>query len=134
MLGMDHILRADGGERGKSCSNESNKDAAYSGSFQHASVSTYKPIQGFSHTVGERHFVGFFVVAQDRCAVTVIDATVARGRDLEGPRRQKFELPAGGRAEIKADHGKALGIGCSAGATEITVVALEPNVPASASR
>lgn len=101
----------------------------------HASVSTYKPIQGFSHTVGERHFVGYFVVAQDRCAVTVVDATVvARGRDLEGPRRQKFELPAGGRTEIKADHGKALGIGCSAGAMEITVVALEPNIPNSASR
>ena len=101
----------------------------------HASVSTYKPIQGFSHTIGERHFVGYFVVAQDRCAVTVVDATVvAAGHDLEGPRRQKFELPAGGRTEIKADHGKALGIGCSAGATEITVVALEPNIPNSASR
>ena len=101
---------------------------------EHASVSTYKPIQGFSHTVGERHFVGYFVVAQDRCAVTVIDATVARDRDLDGPRRQKFELPAGGRTEIKADHGKALGIGCSAGAGEITIVALEPNIPNSASR
>ena len=101
---------------------------------QHASVSTYKPIQGFSHKIGERHFVGYFVVAQDCCAVTVIDATVARDGNSEGPRRQKFELPSGGRTEIKADHGKALGIGCSAGATKITVVALEPNIPESASR
>ncbi len=101
---------------------------------EHASVSTYKPIHGFSHKVGERHFVGYFVAAHRSCAVTVVDATVGEDPQFDGPRRQKFELAAGGRAEIKADHGKALGIGCSSDAKEITVVALEPNIPASASR
>ncbi len=101
---------------------------------EHASVSTYKPIQGFSHIIGERHFVGYFVAAQNRCAVTVINATVGDDRNFEEPRRQKFELVAGARAEIKADHGKALGIGCSSDAQEITVVALEPNIPELASR
>lgn len=101
---------------------------------QHASVSAYKPLQGFTHTIGGRYFVGFFVATQKRCAVTVVDATVGDDRSFDGPRRQKFELEFGARAEIKADHGKALGIGCSADANEITVVALEPNIPESASR
>jgi hypothetical protein len=101
---------------------------------EHASVSAYKPLQGFSHTIGERHFVGFFVATQKRCAVTVVDATVGDNPNFDGPRRQKFELAAGARSEIKADHGKALGIGCSSEATEISVVALEPNIPESASR
>ncbi len=101
---------------------------------EHATVSTYKPAQGFSHRIGERHFVGYFVPSQNRCAVTVVDATVDHGHGFDGPRRQKFELAAGGRSEIKADHGKALGIGCASDAKEITVVALEPNIPESASR
>ncbi len=101
---------------------------------EHASVSTYRPIQGFSHRIGERHFVGYFVGAQNSCAVTVVDATVGENRNFDGPRRQKFELAAGARAEIKADHGKAMGIGCSSDAKEITIVALEPNIPESASR
>ena len=101
---------------------------------EHASVSAYKPLQGFSHTIGARHFVGFFVAAQNRCAVTVVDATVGDDPNFDGPRHQKFELASGARAEIKANHGKALGIGCSADANEITVVALEPNIPESASR
>ncbi len=97
-----------------------------------ASVSTYKPIQGFSHTVGSRHFVGYFVTANNSCAVTVIDATVGRDRLLE--RRQKFNLAAAGRTEVKADQGKALAIGCSADANEIQVVALEPRIAESASQ
>ena len=101
---------------------------------QHASVSTYKPIQGFSHRIGERHFVGYFTPTQNSCAVTVVDATVGEGGAFDGPRRQKFQLVAGSRAEIKADHGKAMGIGCSSDAKEITIVALEPNIPESASR
>jgi len=101
---------------------------------EHASVWAYKPLQGFSHTIGGRHFVGFFVATQQHCAVTVVDATVGDNPNFDGPRRQKFELAAGARSEIKADHGKALGIGCSADANEITVVALEPNIPESASR
>ncbi len=100
-----------------------------------ASVSTYKPIQGFTHTVGSRHFVGYFVVAaNDGCAVTVIDATAGDDRLMDTPRRHKIELPAGGRTEVKADHGKALGIGCAADANEIHVVALEPRTAESASR
>ncbi len=99
-----------------------------------AAVSTYKPIQGFSHTVGSRHFVGYFVTANNGCAVTVIDATVGDYRLADAPRRQKFNLAAGGRTEVKADHGKALAIGCGADANEIQVVALEPRVEDSASR
>ena len=41
--------------------------------YEHTSVPVYKPVQGFSHIVGERHFVGYFVTAKDRCAVTVIE-------------------------------------------------------------
>ena len=48
-----------------------------------ASVATYKPIQGFSHIVGSRHFVGYFVTAKDGCAVTVINATVGDDRLIE---------------------------------------------------
>ncbi len=99
-----------------------------------ASVSTYKPIQGFSHTVGSRHFVGYFFTANKSCAITVIDATVGDDRLADGTRRQKFTLEAGGRTEVKADHGKALAIGCGADANEIQVVALEPRVAESASR
>ncbi len=94
----------------------------------------YKPLQGFSHRVGERHFVGYFVSSEDHCAVTVLDATVDHGRSFDMPRRYKFVLAAGDRFEIKADHGKALGIGCSADAGEIAVVTLEPNLPASANQ
>ncbi len=90
-----------------------------------ASVSTYKPLHGFSHTVGNRHFVGYFLKANDGCAVTVIDATVGDDRLTDGSRHQKFTLAAGGRAEVKAGEGKALGIGCNAEADAITVVALE---------
>jgi hypothetical protein len=98
------------------------------------SVAAFEPLQSFSHTIGGRHFEGFFVATQKRCAVTVVDATVGDNPNFDGPRHQKFELAAGARSEIKADHGKALGIGCSAEANEVTVVALEPNIPESASR
>ncbi len=99
-----------------------------------ASVSTYKPIQGFTHTVGSRHFVGYFVTAKDGCAVTVIDATVGDHRLADTPRRQKITLGAGGRTEVKADHGKALGIGCGADADRIHVAVLEARGVDSASR
>ncbi len=99
-----------------------------------ASVATYKPIQGFSHIVGSRHFVGYFTTAQWGCAVTVINATVGDDRLLETPRRQKIAIPAGGRAEFQADEGKALGVGCTADADAIKVVALEPRHRESASR
>ncbi len=99
-----------------------------------AAVSTYKPIQGFSHTVGGRHFVGYFLTANEACAVTVIDASVGDDRLLDGARRHKLLLPAGDRAEVKAGQGKALGIGCAADATHISVVALEPEIVESASR
>ena len=102
--------------------------------YEHISVPVYKPVQGFSHVVGERHFVGYFVTAKDRCAVTVIDARADDDRLLETPRRQTFELPAAARAEIEAGHGKALGIGCSADADEISVAALQPAAPTTASR
>jgi hypothetical protein len=96
-------------------------------------VTVRKPLHAFSQVVGARHFVGFFVVANDGCAVTVVDATVGGDLLAGAPRKQKFVLPAGGRTEIKADHGKALGVGCSADANEITVAVLEPDAAASAS-
>jgi hypothetical protein len=99
-----------------------------------AAVATYKPLQGFSHTVGSRHFVGYFVTAKDGCAVTVINAIVGDDRLIQTPRRQKFDFPAGGRTEVQADDGKALGIGCTADADAIKVVALEPRNKESASR
>jgi hypothetical protein len=99
-----------------------------------ASVATYKPIQGFSHTVGSSHFVGYFVMAKDGCAVTVINATVGDDRLIESPRRQKIAIPAGGRIEVQSDHGKALGIGCTVDADAIKVVALEPRNREAASR
>jgi hypothetical protein len=99
-----------------------------------ASVSTYKPIQGFSHVVGARHFVGYFVKAKDGCAVTVINATVGDDRLIESPRHQKISIAAGGRIEVESDHGKALGIGCTANADAIKVVALEPRNRETASR
>jgi hypothetical protein len=99
-----------------------------------AAVSTYKPAQGFTHTVGGRHFVGYFLAANEACAITVIDASVGDDRLLDGTRRHKFILPAGDRAEVKAGHGAALGVGCAADASQISVVALEPGVVESASR
>ena len=99
-----------------------------------ASVATYKPIQGFSHVVGSKHFVGYFVMAKDGCAVTVINTTVGDDRLIESPRSQKIAIPAGGRIEVQSDHGRALGIGCTADADAIKVVALEPRNSESASR
>ena len=99
-----------------------------------AAVATYKPMQGFSHTVGSRHFVGYFVTAKDGCAVTVIDATVGDDRLVQTPRWRKIAIPAGSRTEVQADHGRALGIGCTADADAIKVVALEPRDSESASR
>jgi hypothetical protein len=99
-----------------------------------ASVATYKPIQGFSHVVGSRHFVGYFVMANDGCAVTVINATAGDDRLIESPRRRNIAIPAGGRTEVQAGHGRALGIGCTADADAIKVVALEPRNSQSANR
>ncbi len=67
-----------------------------------ASVATYKPIQGFSHVVGSRHFAGYFVMADDECAVTVINTTAGDDRLIESPRRRKIAIPAGGRTEVQA--------------------------------
>jgi hypothetical protein len=99
-----------------------------------AAVSTYKPMQGFTHTVARRHFVGYFLASNDACAVTVIDATVGDDHLLDGTRRNTFILPAGDRKEIKAGQGKALGVGCSGDATHISVVALEPGAVETANR
>jgi hypothetical protein len=99
-----------------------------------ASIATYKPIQGFSHVVGSRHFAGYFVMANDGCAVTVINAPAGDDRLIEPPRRKKIAIPAGGRTEVQAGNGRALGIGCTADAGAIKVVTLEPRNGQSASR
>lgn len=98
------------------------------------SVATYKAGQGFTQTVGSRHFVGFFLKNGDACAVTVVDAAVGDDRLREAPRRQKIDIAAGGRAEVASDNGKALGIGCTAEADAIKIDALEPRNTRSASR
>ena len=90
-----------------------------------ASVATYKPIQGFNHIVGSRQFVGYFVAAKDSCAVTVINAAADDDRLIETPQRQTITIAAGDRTEVKADHGKALGIACTADADAIKVVPLD---------
>jgi hypothetical protein len=99
-----------------------------------ASVAPYKPIQAFSHIVGSRHFVGYFVAVKDACAVTVITAAADDDRLIETPQRQTIEIPAADRTEVKADQGKALGTGCTADADAIKVVPLEPQSRAVASR
>ena len=99
-----------------------------------ASVATYKPIQGFSYIVGSRHFVGYFVMANNECALTVFNVTVGDDRLIEFPQPRKIVIPAGGRTEVQADHGRALGVGCTADADAIKVVALEPRRGQSASR
>jgi len=99
-----------------------------------ASVATYKPIQGFSHVIGSRHFIGYFVMVNDGCALTVISATAGDDRLIDPPRRRKIAIPAGGRTEVQAGRGRALGIGCTADADAIKVVALEPQRGQSASR
>ncbi len=96
-----------------------------------ASVATYKPIQGFNHVVGSRQFVGYFMTAKDGCAVTVINAAADDDRLIETPERQTLTIGAGDRVELKADHGKALGIGCTADADAIKVVPLESKAFAS---
>ncbi len=90
-----------------------------------ASVATYKPIQGFNYNVGSRQFVGYFVAAKDGCAVTVINAAADDDRLIETPQRQTITIAAGDRTEVRADHGKALGIACTADADAIKVVPLE---------
>ena len=99
-----------------------------------ASVATYGSIQAFSHIVGSRHFVGYFVAVKDACAVTVINAAADDDRFIETPQRQTIEIPAADRTEVKADQGKALGIGFAADADAIKVVPLEPQSRAVASR
>jgi hypothetical protein len=99
-----------------------------------ASVATYKPIQGFSHVVGSRRFVGYFVMANDGCALTVINAIAGDDRLIESPRRREVAILAGGRTEVQAGRGSALGIGCTADAGAIKVVALGPRNSQSASR
>ncbi len=99
-----------------------------------ASVATYKPIQAFSHVVGTRHFVGYFVTAPEACAVTVINAAADDDRLIETPQRQTIVIPAADRTEVKADQGKALGIACTADADAIKVAPLEPRNKEIASR
>ena len=96
-----------------------------------ASVATYKPLQGFNHVVGSRQFVGYFLAAKESCAVTVINAAAGDDRLIETPERRTLSIPAGGRVELKADHGKALGVACTADADAIKVAPLETNALAS---
>ena len=96
-----------------------------------ASVATYEPIQGFNHIVGSRRFVGYFVATKESCIVTVIDAAADDDRLSETPARRTLSIPAGGRVDLKADDGKALGIGCAADADAIKVAPLQNKALAS---
>jgi hypothetical protein len=73
-------------------------------------------------------------MANNECALTVFNVTVGDDRLIEVPRPRKIVIPAGGRTEVQADHGRALGVGCTADADAIKVVALEPRRGQSASR
>ena len=97
-------------------------------------IATYTPGQGFTQTAGSRHFVGYFLKVNDACAVTVVDAAVGDDRLIDAPRRLKIDIAAGDRAEVKSDHGQALGIGCTSDADAIKIVALQPRDTESASR
>ena len=89
-----------------------------------ASVATYRPIQAFNHVVGGRRFAGYFVEANHGCAVTVISVAADDENLTMEPQRRSFEVPAGGRIELAAGDGQALGIGCTSDANEIKAVAL----------
>lgn len=90
-----------------------------------ASVSTYKPMQGFNHIVGEKRFVGYFMPARETCSVTVMMAIADDERLATPPQRIQIEIPAAGRSEIAAGNGDALGIACTVDADAIKVAPLQ---------
>jgi hypothetical protein len=66
-----------------------------------ASVATYKPMAGFSHVVGNKRFVGYFLAVPDLCRVTVFEAIaddvaviVPMKRSLHRRRRRDQDRPA----------------------------------------
>ena len=91
-----------------------------------ASVATYKPMAGFSHVVGNKRFVGYFLAAPDLCRVTVFEAIADDVALVVPPNRLEIDIKAADRAELDAGEGAALAIACTAGADAIKVA---PQVP-----
>lgn len=94
-----------------------------------AAVKTVKPIEGFNHVIGGERFVGYFQTKAGACAVTVVKAGAEDERLTIAPTRMELVIPAADRAEIPAEGGRALGLGCTVDADALKIVTLEPRGP-----
>jgi hypothetical protein len=97
-----------------------------------ASVSFYKPMQGFNHIVGDKRFVGYFLSENGACSVTVITAIADDERLVVPPKRVTVIIKAADRAEFPAGNGDALGIACNVDADRISVAPLTLPHPSAA--
>ena len=86
-----------------------------------ASVSTYKPMAGFNHVVGPTRFVGYFLLAQDACRVTVFKAAANDESLVSPPERIELYIVAADRRELAAGDGSSLAIACTADADAIKI-------------
>ena len=84
-------------------------------------VATYKSMAGFSHVVGDRRFVGYFVADPARCDVTVIEARADDEALKTAPRRTVMQIAASGRSELEAGPDAALVIACTVDADAIKI-------------
>jgi hypothetical protein len=89
-----------------------------------ASVTSYKPMQGFNQIVGDKRFVGYFLAEGGACSVTVFTALADDERLVVAPQRASFTIKAADRAELSAGHGDALGIACTVDADRIVLAPL----------
>jgi hypothetical protein len=92
-----------------------------------ASVATYKPMAGFSHVVGNKRFVGYFLAVPDLCRVTVFEAIADDVAVIVPPKRFEIDVKAADRAELDAGEGAALAIACTVDADAIKIA---PQLPA----
>jgi hypothetical protein len=90
------------------------------------SVSTYKPMAGFSHVVGPTRFVGYFLQARDMCRVTVFVAAADDESRVVASQRVEIDIAAAGRSELAAGDGAALAIACTADADAIKIAPQHP--------
>lgn len=94
-----------------------------------AAVKTVKPVEGFNHVIGGERFVGYFQTKAGACAVTVLKVGAEDERLTIAPSRIELVIPAADRAEIPAEGGRALGLGCTVDADALKIVTLEPRGP-----
>lgn len=91
-----------------------------------AAVKTVKPVEGFNHVIGGERLVGYFQTKAGACAVTVLKVGAEDERLTIAPSRIELVIPAADRAEIPAEGGRALGLGCTVDADALKIVTLEP--------